>query len=57
MELLHGCGLFLSRLCVRCQFSVTPTLVFGILRGLLLQVSNEIVDIVTFLVEAVRLVI
>ena len=48
---------FPSIVCVRCQFSVTPNLVFGILRGLLLQVSKEIVDHLSYLFEAFRLVI
>ena len=57
VKFLHDFGQKLSRLCVHCQFSITPTLVFGILRGLLLQVSNEIVDHLSYLVETVRLVI
>ena len=50
-------AVFPSIVCVRCQFSVTPNLVFGILLGLLLPVSDEIVDHLSYLFEAFRLVI
>ena len=37
--------------CVRCQFSVTPTLVFDLGGCLLLQASNEIVDHLSYLLK------
>ena len=51
-------AVFSFLVCVFVVSSVShQTFVFGILQGLLLQVSNEIVDHLSHLVESVRLVI